>query len=126
MDKQILLKNLNAQTELVWSGLCNMYSGLNTFPMPRIKLCGRLWRCAGNCAQEHNIITLGYKFFNHSKKYYNIMYNVILPHEIIHQADYNLFGESELKCGHGLQWQLMMIKYGLKPEPYHSMMIERK
>jgi predicted SprT family Zn-dependent metalloprotease len=52
------------------------------------------------------------------------MTNIILPHEIIHQADYNLFGLSEAKCGHGKKWHEIMINYGLSPDVYHSMKVK--
>ena len=51
------------------------------------------------------------------------MNSVILPHEIIHQADYNLFGEAEKSCGHGRKWCEMMVKYGLPANKYHSLEI---
>lgn len=46
---------------------------------------------------------------------------VILPHEIAHQADYNLFGLSEKICGHGKNWCKIMLQLGLAPNKYHSM-----
>jgi predicted SprT family Zn-dependent metalloprotease len=54
------------------------------------------------------------------------MMDVILPHEIIHQADFNLFGESEKICGHGEKWCEIMVNYGLPANPYHTMEIPRK
>jgi predicted SprT family Zn-dependent metalloprotease len=53
------------------------------------------------------------------------MIDIILPHEIIHQADFNLFGESEKKCGHGKNWCAIMQTYGLSPQKYHNMEISR-
>jgi predicted SprT family Zn-dependent metalloprotease len=52
--------------------------------------------------------------------------DVILPHEIIHQADWNLFGKSEKICGHGANWQKIMLEYGLPANPHHTMEISRK
>jgi predicted SprT family Zn-dependent metalloprotease len=54
------------------------------------------------------------------------MFAQILPHEIIHQADFDLFGESEKNCGHGKNWVSLMLQYGLKPDFYHTMEILRK
>ena len=51
------------------------------------------------------------------------MLDVILPHELVHQADYNLFGESEFKHGHGLNWIKIMQDVGLAPNRYHSLKI---
>jgi hypothetical protein len=53
------------------------------------------------------------------------MTTIILPHEIAHQVDYNLFGTSEEKTGHGIMWQSIMLDYGLEPTPYHMMDIKR-
>ena len=125
MDRKTLTKYLNNQTLIIWDNLCELYPRLTRYNPPIIELNGYLWRNAGLSLQEDNIVELGYKFFIHSKAYYNNMINVILPHEIIHQADYNLFGLSEAKCGHGKKWCEIMINYGLEPNPFHSMEIKR-
>ena len=67
-----------------------------------------------------------YKFFKNGNKNFNYMIDVILPHEIIHQADFDLFGESEKICGHGEKWCEIMVNYGLPAEKYHNMEIPRK
>lgn len=125
MDRKQLSQMLNNQTMIIWDNLCEMYPRLTRYNPPIIKLNGRLYRTAGRAFQEDNIIELGYKFFIHSKEYNNNMVNVILPHEIIHQADYNLFGLSEAKCGHGTKWCEIMTNYGLSPNPYHEMEIKK-
>jgi len=102
-----------------------MYPPLTSFNPPIIELNGRLYRTAGRCHQEDNVIQLGIKFFEHSIEYRDIMTEIILPHEIIHQVDYNLYGDSEAKCGHGKKWQEIMINYGLEANPYHKMEITR-
>jgi predicted SprT family Zn-dependent metalloprotease len=124
MDKKTLQQMLNREAVMIWDSLCEMYPRLTKFDCPQIALNGRLWRTAGRCHQETNFIELGTKFFA-SPKNRDTMVNVILPHEIIHQADYNLFGDSEKNCGHGVQWQKIMIQYGLEPEPHHTMEIKR-
>ena len=125
MKRKDLLSIIQNQANLIWDNLCEMYPRLTRYNPPIIKLNGRLYRTAGRCMQEDNIIELGTKFFEHSIEYRDIMTEVILPHEIIHQVDYNLFGLSEAKCGHGHNWKLIMSKYGLEPDPYHSMEISR-
>ena len=124
MDRKQLTKLLNNQTLIIWDNLCELYPRLTRYNPPIIKVNGRLYRTAGRCHQEDNIIELGFKFFTYSLKYRDIMTDIILPHEIIHQADYNLFGLSEAKCGHGKKWQEIMINYGLSPDKYHSMEIK--
>ena len=124
MDRTKLIKLLKAETEIIWDSLCEMYPDLAKFDCPKIRLNNRFWRTAGICDQEKNIIELGTKFFQ-TKKNCDTMVDVILPHEIIHQADFNLFGESEKNCGHGEKWREIMVNYGLEPNPYHSMEVKR-
>ena len=125
MDRKQLTTLLNNQTRIIWDNLCELYPRLTRYNPPIIELNGYLWRNDGLCHQEDNIVELGYKFFAYSPDYANNMLKVILPHEIIHQADYNLFGLSEAKCGHGNNWKMLMLQYGLSPNIYHSMEIKR-
>lgn len=125
MDKKILTRLIRREAQAVWDSLCEIYPALVYHDCPTISLNGRLWRVAGLNDQENNHIELGYKFFAHSKKYANYMIDVILPHEIIHQADFNLFGESEKICGHGQKWCEIMVNYGLDANPFHNMDIKR-
>ena len=126
MDKNTLQTLLQSQTVMIWDTLCEIYTPLVHNNEPKIELNARLWRTAGRCYQEENRIQLAPKFFLANTEYYNHMINVILPHEVIHQADYNLFGNSEKKCGHGENWCKIMVKYGLKPDIFHNMEILRK
>ena len=126
MDKKKLLTLLERESVMIWDSLCEIYRPLVSYDPPKLELNPYTWRTAGMCFQTENRIQLGYKFFKNGTKYFNYMIDVILPHEIIHQADWNLFGESEKKCGHGEKWREIMIQYGLKPNPFHSMEISRK
>lgn len=123
MDKKTLLRLIRSETLVIWGSLCDMYTPLVHYNEPKIELNSYLWRTAGQCYQLENRVQLAYKFFKANPKYSAYMLDVILPHEIIHQADYNLFGESELKCGHGVNWQNIMLQYGLDADPYHTMEI---
>ena len=38
--------------------------------------------------------------------------------------DYDLFGESNKKCGHGDNWKMIMLQLGLKPDKYHPMRLK--
>jgi predicted SprT family Zn-dependent metalloprotease len=125
MDRQKLEARLNRKCESIWETLGEFHSRLVRFNPPTIKLDARLWRCAGVNHQEENLVKLGYKFFLHSQKYSDIMVAEILPHEIIHQADFNLFGISEKNCGHGKNWCDLMVQYGLEPKKHHTMEISR-
>lgn len=113
---------LNNHTAMLWEQYCEIFPRLVKFNPPLIKINNRLTRTAGRCFQTENIIELGGKFFfkPENKK---PMINVILVHEIAHQIDYNIFGESELKCGHGKNWCNIMVKLGLPADKYHSLTI---
>jgi len=126
MDKKTLQNILQRHTVMIWDTLCEMYTPLVHNNEPKIELNNRMWRTAGMCFQPENRIQLATKFFLAKTEYYNHMLNVILPHEIIHQADFNLYGNSEKNCGHGKNWVKIMVEYGLAPEIYHSMEILRK
>lgn len=125
MDKNIILNVVNRQAQYVWQDLRALYPQLYNFTIPTIVLNNRLWRSAGFCYQQQNRVDLGTKFFLHSDEYRDYMLDVILPHELIHQADFFLHGESDLKCGHGMGWCKIMCNYGLEPEPFHDMEITR-
>lgn len=122
MDKRALQWVIDRRAANVWQKLAHMHSELVHFNVPEVKLNARLWRTAGRCWQEENKIELGTKFFEH---YESDMLDVILPHEIIHRADFLLYGESELRCGHGRTWRRLMVQYGLEPNPYHTMWVNR-
>lgn len=126
MDKKRLLTHLQRETVMIWDTLCEIYTPLVHYNEPKVELNNRFWRCAGICVQGENRIQMATKFFLAKTEYFNYMMDVILPHEIIHQADFNLFGESEKICGHGENWQKIMLQYGLPADPYHSMEISRK
>jgi predicted SprT family Zn-dependent metalloprotease len=124
MNRIALSILLNNQAQIIWDNLCELYPRLTKYNPPIIKVNGRLYRTAGRCHQEDNLVELGYLFFTYSPDYAKTMTNIILPHEIIHQADYNLFGLSEAKCGHGKKWHEIMINYGLSPDVYHYMRVK--
>lgn len=116
---------LNARARAVWDILCELRPRLRKFPTPKIKLSRRYWKTAGQCAQDDRVVTLGEKFLGHPDHRAKML-QVILPHELIHQADFDLYGDSEKNCGHGKNWAKLMVEYGLEPEPYHTMKVSRK
>lgn len=123
VNPQNLVADLSRKTDRIWDALCEIRPKLVRFNPPKIALNNRLWRTAGMTYQEKNIVELATKFFLFSAQYANEMESVILPHEVIHQADYNLYGLSEKNCGHGENWQNLMVEYGLPAKKYHSMAI---
>ena len=115
MNRELLIAR---KTEKIWDEFCESYPRLVWYNPPKIVLCNRLTKCAGKNYQEENRIHLGNKFFANNNA---TMFAVILPHELAHQADWDLFGESEKSCGHGKKWVEIMVNYGLPANKYHSM-----
>ncbi len=85
---------------------------------PNIILSNRLTKTGGYNQSELNSITLGNKFFKNNM---DTMLNVILPHEIAHQIDYNLHGWTKGRKHHNTNWCGIMMIIGLDPNPYHNM-----
>lgn len=118
-------REINLRARAVWDILCELRPRLRKFATPKVKFSNRFWKTAGQCQQDSRIVTLGAKFLQHPQNRAKML-QVILPHELIHQADFDLYGNSEKKCGHGKHWAKLMIEYGLDPEPYHTMKVNRK
>lgn len=124
MTKDIILARLNAQGSIIWSKLQIIHPKLKSVGCPSIILNNRFTATAGMAYQYDRRIEMATKFIIHSVEYYNMMFNVILPHELAHIADYDLFGESNKKCGHGDNWKMIMFQLGLNPDKYHPMRLK--
>jgi predicted SprT family Zn-dependent metalloprotease len=114
------IKTLDNFVDTMWGEFAEIYPALVRFNPPTIILNNRFTRTAGQCHQTDNYIQLANKFFIRNEA---AMLSVILPHELAHQVDYNLFGDSEKKCGHGVNWEKIMLQYGLPANKYHSLEI---
>ena len=117
-DKLELQRIVQVRALSVWDNLTEMYPKLVKYDCPEIIVCLRLTRCAGKNYQTENRVHIAGKFFVNNKKE---MLTTILPHELIHQADFNLHGLSDKRCGHGKKWTEMMVQYGLPADKYHSL-----
>ena len=124
VDRNTLTVELNKRAAIVWEALCEIHPRLVKHDVPEVRLNGRMWRCAGQCFQETRIVTLSPKFYDAG--FSTRMNKIILPHELIHQADYDLFGLSEKKCGHGKNWAMLMVQYGLEPDIFHTMNVTQQ
>lgn len=124
VDLNILTADLNKRAAIIWETLCELQPRLCKFDCPEVRLNGHMWRCAGQCFQKTRIVTLSLKFYDAG--FSTRMNKIILPHELIHQADYDLFGASEKKCGHGKNWAMLMVQYGLEPDVFHTMNVTQQ
>ena len=123
MDKKLIAK-IEGKVDLVWETLIECgHTRLVRINPPAIIFNNRFYRCAGRSHQQERIVELGSKFFG---AYANEMLRVIVPHEVIHQADFDLFGFSDKKCGHGTNWRMLMLQYGLPDDKFHSLHIDAR
>ena len=116
MDK----KELQKYAENLWLEYCLIFPKLVKYDCPDIILNNRFTKTAGCNYQEINVVHIAAKFM---PKHKSAMLSVILPHELAHQIDFNLYGASEKKCGHGKSWCRVMEKIGLSATRYHSLEI---
>jgi len=109
---------LQTLTNDLWDTYCEIFPKLVKFNPPTIIVSNRLTSTAGYNWSENNTITLAAKYFinNHDN-----MINVILPHEIAHQIDYNLNGWYKGKRHHGKLWHEIMVLINQIPDPFHHM-----
>ena len=114
------IATLEKVTDHIWAELIESYPKLVRFNPPKIVLNNRFTKTAGCNYQTLNQIDLASKFFARNSVE---MFSVILPHEIAHQADFNIFGQSEKKCGHGKNWAKIMVELGLPANKYHSLIL---
>lgn len=117
-EKIELQRILTIKAHNIWDNLIEIYPKLVKFDCPKIVVNLRFTRTAGCNHQAGNTIEIAGKFY---AKHPAEMLTTILPHEMIHQADWNLFGLSEKKCGHGKKWAEIMVQYGLPANKYHSL-----
>jgi predicted SprT family Zn-dependent metalloprotease len=121
-EREQIRQIMEAHCKTVWAAFRSVYPDLGM--LPTVQVSGRLTRTAGRCWQRENVVEFSTKFLMHSRETQIIMMNQIVPHELAHAADWQLYGESELKCGHGKRWREIMINYGLPPLKYHRMELE--
>lgn len=112
------MHKITQYAEIAWRRYCKIYPMLDRFMMPEIVLSNRLEKTAGYNDSYENRIILNARMLNRFTKN---MVEIILPHELAHQVDFNLNGWKKYKRHHGKQWKEIMVAYGLEPEPYHTM-----
>ena len=117
MTKNEIQKIADAKAVRVWNFFRAKYPTLPVLS-PVIVLNGRYTKCAGACVTEDRVIQLGTRFYI---KFPEIMTDIIIPHEICHQIDFDLNGWYTRKPHHGKPWQILMLQYGIPADPYHTM-----
>ena len=111
---------LQKMAETLWAEYCEVFPKLVKFDCPKLTINNRFTKTAGCNYTDENEIHLAGKFL---AKFEQNMLNVILPHELAHQIDFNLNGWHKGKLHHGKTWVVIMVKLGQNPDPYHSMVL---
>lgn len=114
------VEQLQVLANKYWYGYCKIFHELNKFKCPIIKINNRFTKTGGVNRSELNTIELAGKYFANNMP---VMLDVILPHEIAHQIDYNLNGWHTGKKHHGKSWQEIMVLINQIPDPYHYMVL---
>jgi predicted SprT family Zn-dependent metalloprotease len=110
---------LQALAETLWAEYCEIFPKLVKFDCPKIEYNGRLSSTAGRCFAWQNRIEMANKLMVRNS---TEMLAVILPHEIAHQIDWNLNGDTENKW-HRESWKIIMIKIGQPPLRCHDLKV---
>ena len=108
---------VNGHFNSVWDKYLRIYPRLLKFERPIIELNPRSFRTAGICYVEENRIQLSKKLL--LSRHREEMLQVVLPHEVAHQVDFNFHGLP--KRWHRESWKQIMRDYGLPPNLYHDM-----
>jgi len=117
-----LIQVLEQQVSRTWRELQELYPKLKKYNAPKVKINNRMWRTAGLAHCEIHCVEFSSKFFN---RYEFEMYREIIPHELIHVADFIINGDDPTNFWHGPMWCKMMKEYGLPPNRFHEYYINR-
>ena len=97
----------------VWAELREIFPELARTSIG-VKINARLRSTAARCFLEHGYIDVNPRMMAANMDEF---IRVIIPHELAHQAAYDLFDD----CGHGQAWKDIMIMLGLPPARCHTM-----
>lgn len=86
--------------------------------MPTVSINTRTYRTAGMALCEDNIIEFSLKLYT---QYPDEFHNIIVPHELAHIITDKINEKTPTNRHHCTVWKDVMVKYGLKPNIYHSM-----
>lgn len=115
MDPKTLHAQATDRTAFVWNWFATKYyPKLREFTIPRITISNRMKTTGGVCYYEDREIRLSAEMFYYNQAAY---IKEIIPHEVIHQIDYDLFKGHM----HSKSWKSLMVKFGLEPKVYHNL-----
>lgn len=112
MDLQGVSNNL-------WIKYSKVIPKLKQFNAPEIRLNNRTYRTAGRCYVDNNYIELSSKLLS---QHYEDMINIILPHELCHQIDYNINTTIwTMRNSHSKRWVDIGKLLGIELKTYHTL-----
>ena len=114
-----ILTDVLVTAQRAWAKLQTQHGAM---VFPSITLSNRFTKTAGHCLVLENKIVIGTKFMI---QFPDIMHNIIIPHELCHQVDFNKNGLPKGNRWHGKTWQIIMIQYGLPADTYHTMELQK-
>lgn len=110
-------QNLQHRADTIWLDAIDIFPKLAQFVNPRITLSNRLTKTAGYCSVADNLIVLSNKLL----VIYGLDFiNEILPHELGHQIDFNLYGMPKNNRWHRQEWVTIGLKLGYSFKTYHG------
>ena len=112
-------KTLQLKANALWLSYAQILPRLAKFECPTISINNRTYRMAGKCIVGDNEIQLSGKLL---AIHYDRMLSEILPHELIHQIDYNLNKKVwTMRNAHSTRWVEIGIKLGVSLTTYHTL-----
>lgn len=116
MDKIEALRLTTLWTGATWARLQKMYPGkLGT--MPTVEINARLKTTAGYCHWEIRKTEYSLELLVEYPEKFRM---VIIPHELAHQANWDMYKPSGNGC-HDNTWRGIMVSLGLPPDRCHDM-----
>ena len=113
------VKILQDQAHIYWERYCESIPKLVKFDCPVIRLNNRIYRTAGRCFVFENNIDMSAKLL---EKYYDVMMDEILQHELCHQIDYNLNKAVwSMRNAHSKRWVTIGNTLGISLKTYHTL-----
>ena len=119
MDTKNLLTLARMSALKTWAILEKQHGSM---PFPDFALSNRFTKTAGCCYMADNRIVLGTKFL---AQFPREMFEIIIPHELCHQVDFNKNGTPKNNRWHGSTWGKIMVNYGLPADTYHHLELKK-
>ncbi|MFI3218376.1 MAG: SprT-like domain-containing protein [Methylococcales bacterium] len=106
--------------ESYWLAYAKIWPVLAKHPCPTIEINNRFTATGGINYSDRNLVKLSGKFMVNNREQ---IARITLPHELAHQIDFILHGWKHGARHHRDSWKVVMVKIGLPPDIYHTMVL---